>query len=226
MSAFLATIVALGGIAAFESTMHGVWTISTEFLLITVLACIAAPHTLDLGHQSRVATLHPFLIAAIVLFGIREAMLVAAVSMIYYWIVSRPRMAPARGMLNLSNHVLSVWIAGHVYYAAGGRTGDVASPASLGALLYALLAFFFVNTGLNSATVGLDQRINPFRVWYEKYSWTLNGHLVGGSAVILVGMLWERFGGQGLFLILPVCLLLYHFYRAFYMRASHRAHRT
>lgn len=226
MSAFLATIVALGGIAAFEGMMHGVWALSTEFLLITILACITAPHTLGLGHQARIATLHPFLIAAIVLFGIREAMIVAAVSMIYYWIVSRPRMAPARALLNLCNYVLSAWIAGHVYYLTGGRTGDVTSPASLGALLYALLAFFLINTGLHSATVGLDQRVNPFRVWYEKYSWTLNSHLVGGSIVILVGMLWERLGVQGLFLILPVCLLLYHFYKAFYMRASHRAHRT
>ena len=226
MSAFLATIVTLGGIAAFESMMHGVGTLSTEFLLITVLACIAAPHTLDLGHHARIATLHPFLIAAIVLFGIREAMLVAAISMIYYWIVSRPRMAPTKALISFCNHVLAVWIAGHVYYLAGGRTGDVTSPASLGALLYALLTFFFINTGLNSVTVGLDQRVNPFRVWYEKYSWTLNSYLVGGSAVILVGMLWDRLGVQGLFLILPVCLLLYHFYKAFYVRASHRAHRT
>lgn len=226
MSTFLATIVTLGGIAAFEGMMHGVLTLSTEFLLITVLACITAPHTLDLGHQARLTTLHPFLIAAIVLFGIREAMIVAAISMIYYWIVSRPRMAPDRALLNLCNYVLAVWIAGHVYYLTGGRTGDVTSPASLGALLYSLLTFFLINTGLNSAMVALDQRVNPFRVWYEKFSWTLNSYLVGGSVVILVGMLWERLGVQGLFLILPVCLLLYHFYKAFYMRASHRAHRT
>ncbi len=226
MSAFLAAVVALGGIAALESLMHGVLTLSAELLLITVLACITAPHCLELGHNARIATLHPFLIAAIVLFGIREAMIVAAVSMTYFWIVSRPRSAPHKALFNLCNYVLATWLAAHVYYGTGGLAGDVTSPASLTSMLYAVLTFFAINTGLVSLAVGLEQRINPFRIWYEKYSWTLNSYLVGGSVVILVGMLRERLGAQALFLFLPVCLLLYHFYKVFFVRAAHRAHRT
>jgi hypothetical protein len=226
MTAFLATMMALGGIAAFESLMHGVWAPSSELLLLVVLACVTAPHSLDLGHNARISILHPYVMAAIVLLGTSEAVIVAGVSMVYFWIVSRPRLATVKAIFNLCNYLIAAWLAGHVFYGSGGRLGDVGSSASLAALLYAILTFFIVSTALFSVSVALERRLNPFRVWYEKYSWTLNGHLVGGSLVILVGMLRERLGAQVLFLTLPFCILLYHFYRAFYVRASHRAHRT
>jgi hypothetical protein len=226
MTTFLAAMMTLGGIAAVESFMHGMLTLSADFLLLVVFACIAAPHTLNLGHNARVSTLQPFMLAAIVLFGVREAMLLAAVSMAYFWLVSRPRLSALKGLFNLCNFVLAAWCGGHVFYMSGGRMGDVSSPDSLIGLLFAVLAFFVVNSGLVSIAVGLEQRIPPFRVWYEKYSWTINTQLAGGSLVILVGMLRAHYGAQVLFLTVPFCIMSYHFYKAYYARAAQKSHRT
>ncbi|OLD65198.1 MAG: hypothetical protein AUI47_02720 [Acidobacteria bacterium 13_1_40CM_2_68_5] len=74
--------------------------------------------------------------------------------------------------------------------------------------------------------MGLEQKVDPFRVWYEKYSWTINSQLAGGSLVILIGMLRQRYGLQALFLLVPFCLMSYHFYKAYFPRAAQRAHRT
>jgi MASE9 protein len=226
MSAFLATVLLLGGFAALEGLMHGMFSLSADFLLLVVFACVAAPHTLNLGHNARISTLQPFLLGAIVLFGVREAMLLAAVSMTYFWIVGRPRMEPRKGLFNLCNFVLSAWLGGHVYALSGGRTGDVTSSESLVALLLCVLTFFVVNTGLVSIAVGLEQKIDPFRVWYEKYSWTINTQLAGGSLVILIGMLRQHYGVQVFFLLVPFCIMSYHFYKAYFPKAAQRAHKT
>ncbi len=226
MSAFLATVLTLGGFAALEGLMHGAFSLSADFLLLLVFACVAAPHTLNLGHNARISTLQPFLVGAIVLFGVRQAMLLASASMTYFWIVGRPRLQIYKGLFNLCNFVLSAWLGGHVYYLSGGHAGDVTSPESLVALLLCVLTFFVVNTALVSIAVGLEQRIDPFRVWYEKYSWTVNSQLAGGSLVILLGMLRQHYGIQVFFLLVPFCIMSYHFYKAYFPRAVLRAHKT
>jgi hypothetical protein len=226
MTAFLAIVTILGGFAALESLMHGMSSLSADFLLLLVFACVAAPHTLSLGHNARISTLQPFLLGAIVLFGVKEAMILAAVSMTYFWVVGRPRLQAYKGLFNVCNFVLSAWLGGHAYYLSGGRAGDVTSSESLLALLLCVLTFFVVNTALVSIAVGLEQKIDPFRVWYEKYSWTINSQLAGGSLVILIGMLREHYGLQVFFLWVPFCLMTYHFYRAYFPRAAQKAHKT
>jgi hypothetical protein len=226
MTAFLATVTLLGGLAALESLMHGMSGLSADFLLLLVFACVAAPHTLNLGHNARISTLQPFLLCAIALFGVKEAVLLASISMVYFWIVGRPRLQAHKGLFNVCNFVLSAWLGGQVYYASGGRAGDVTSSASLLALLLCVLIFFVVNTALVSIAVGLEQKIDPFRVWYEKYSWTINSQLAGASLVILIGMLRQHYGLQVFFLWVPFCLMTYHFYKAYFPRSAQRAHRT
>jgi hypothetical protein len=226
MSPFLATVLALGGLATVESLMHGMISLRADFLLLVIFACIAAPHTLNLGHNANISTLQPFILAAIVLFGVNEAVILAAVSMTYFWIVGRPRGPAYKAGFNVADFVLSAWVGGQVFIRAGGRLGDVSSPASLLGLLLATLAFFVVNTSLVSIAVGLEQRIHPFRVWYEKYSWTLNTELAGGSLVIVVGILRQNLGAKVFFLVLPFCFMMYHFYKAYFPRASQMAHKT
>ena len=226
MSAFLAAVLALGGLAALEGLRHGMLSLSADFLLLMVFACVAAPHTLNLGHNARISTLQPFLLGAIVLFGVREAMLLAAVSMAYFWIVGRPRLHLYKGLFNLCNFVLSAWLGGHVFRLSGGQVGNVTSPESLVGLLLCVLTFFVVNTGLVSVAVGLEQKIDPFRVWYEKYSWTINSQLAGGSLVILIGLLRNHFGLHVFFLMVPFCIMSYHFYKAYFPRTVQKAHKT
>jgi len=74
--------------------------------------------------------------------------------------------------------------------------------------------------------VGLEQRIAPFRVWYEKYSWTINSQLAGGSLVILIGLLRNHFGLYVFFLMVPFCIMSYHFYKAYFPTAVQKAHKT
>mgnify|MGYP001592322470 CR=1 FL=1 len=226
MTAFLATVLTLSSLAAVESLLHSMMGLSPDFLLLVVFACVAAPHTLNLGHNARISTLQPFMLAAIALFGIKEAMLLAAVSMLYFGLVGRPRPRMYKALFNLCNFVLAAWAGGHVFQATGGRLGDVVSPGSLLALLLTVVTFFVVNTGLVSLAVGLEQRISPFRVWYEKYSWTINTQLAGGSLVVLIGLLRQSLGLAVVFLIVPFCVMSYHFYKAYFPRASQRAHRT
>jgi hypothetical protein len=226
MTTFLATVMALSGMAAVESLLHGMSGLSVDFLLLVVFACVAAPHTLCLGHNARISTLQPFMLAAIALFGVKEAMLLAFVAMIYFWAVGRPRLSAHKALFNVCCFVLAAWAGGHVYDRAGGSHGDLTSPASLLALLLTVLAFFVINTGLVSIAVGIEQRMSPFRVWYEKYSWTINTQLAGGSLVILLGTLRTSFGPVVFFLVVPFCILSYHFYRTYFPKASQRAHRT
>src|SRR2546425_8557805 len=129
MTPFLATVLTLGGLAVLDTLLHGIGPLSADFLLLLVFACVAAPHTLNLGHNARLSTLQPFLLGAIVLFGVREAMLLAVVSLAYFWVVGRPRLELHKGLFNLCNFVLSAWLGGHVYYLSGGGVRRGGSPS-------------------------------------------------------------------------------------------------
>jgi hypothetical protein len=223
---FLAIIITLGGLAVGESLTHSSVSVNADFLLLLVLACIAAPHTLHFGHNARISTLQPFMLAAIVFFGVQQAMLMAGVAMTYFWIVSRPRLEVHKALFNLCNFLLAAWLGGHVFSASGGHVGDLTSPASLLGLLLTALTFFAVNTGLVSIAIGLEQKIAPFQVWYEKYSWTLSAQLAGASIVILLSMLRQNFGIHVFFLLAPFCVMSYHFYRAYFPRSANGSHRT
>ena len=226
MTIFVAILATLGGLVTLDGALHGLPPLTADYLLLIVFACVAAPMNLDLGHNARLSTLQPLMLAAIALFGTREATLLAAVSMTYFWAVGRPRQPAHKAVFNWCNFVLAAWLGGRVYHAVGGRPGNVTSPASLVALLLTALTFFAVNTALVSVAVGLEQRISPFRIWYEKYSWTLNTQLTGASVVILLGILRQTLGTQVLFLMVPFCVMCYHFYKVYFSRASQRAHRT
>jgi hypothetical protein len=200
--------------------------VDPDFFLMLVFACIAAPHTLNLGHHARISTVQPFILATIALFGTAEAVILAVASMTYFWVVSSPRMRLQKAAFNLGNLGLAAWLGGLAFYACGGRMGDVSSPPSLAALLLAVLVIFAVNTGLVSVVVGLEQNIPPFRVWYEKYSWTIGAQLAGGSLVVLLGTLRRYVGTEALFLCVPFCIMSYHFYKAYFQSASRESHRT
>ncbi len=154
--------MALGGLAAAESLKHGMVSLSADFLLLVVFTCIAAPHTLNLGQNARISTLQPFMLAAIALFGVKEAVLLAAVSMTYFWIVGRPRVPAYKALFNLCDFVLSAWIGGQVFFRVGGRLGDVSSPESLLGLLLATLAFFVVHRpGIDRGGAGTEDPSLP-----------------------------------------------------------------
>src|SRR5882672_8323166 len=111
--------------------MLAMMTFSVDYLLLVIGACLAAPHTIDLGHNARLSTSQPFVLAAIVLFGVREAAFLSVVSTMYFWLVGRPPLPFHKGLYNLGNLLLATWLGGLVYFACAGRLGDVASGPSL-----------------------------------------------------------------------------------------------
>ena len=226
MTVLMATVMALSGVASIESLLYGMTGVSAEFLLLLVVACVAAPHSLNLGQNARISTIQPFMLVAIVLFGVRETVFLAAICLFYFSIVSRPRATLFKSIFNMGNYIVSGWISAHVFLAAGGRLGDVSSAESLVALLATTVTFFMINTWLVAVAIALEQKLNPFRVWFEKYSWTLSTYLAGASLVILVGMVRDSYGPRALFLIAPFCVMIYHYYRVYYDRASTGVHRT
>ena len=148
------------------------------------------------------------MLAAIALFGIKEAILLAAVSMLYFWMVGRPRLPIHKALFNLCNFVLAAWAGGHVFHAAGGRLGDVTSPGSLLALLLTVLTFFAVNTGLVSLAVGhgllyavqasLIPELFGTRLRYTGASigYQLAAPFAGGLAPLIAAWLSREFPGR------------------------------
>src|SRR6185503_13588360 len=91
MTIFLAILGIVSGLATVEGLLQGLPPLTADYLLLIVFACVAAPMNLDLGHNARISTLQPLMLAAIALFGIREAILLSAISKAYFWAVGRPR---------------------------------------------------------------------------------------------------------------------------------------
>jgi len=155
-----------------DGAILGPMSFSVDYLLLVVFACLAAPHTIKLGHNARLCTLQPFMLAAIVLFGVREGRLPLGRRHDLLLAGRPPPAAPPQGPLNIGNLLLSTWLGGLAYFGSGGRVGDVTSADSLLALVSRPSPSSPSTPAWCRSWWGSSTGSRRSGFWYEKYSWT------------------------------------------------------
>jgi len=111
--------------------------------------------------------------AALFIEGTEKALWVVAPAAAIATVLIQRR-SPLRGVYNLGQMMVTIVAAGWIYTHTGGgpaKLSDFNQPATLIPFLSAGLVYFFVNTGLVSAVVGLWEGQRLLRVWRENYGY-------------------------------------------------------
>ncbi|HMK93440.1 MAG TPA: SpoIIE family protein phosphatase, partial [Thermoleophilia bacterium] len=157
-------------------------------------------------------------LAALMVFGVWAAVLVAAASGVATVAVTRD---PQKIVFNIGDYVVSTFVAGLVYLAF-----VPAEPAFVQTVLPAFAATaadFLVNTVLLAGVVALASGGNAWQIWRENYQWGLPSYLTGATLAILVASLYLWLGVPGLVLGLPPLFLVWYSYDVYAGRLADRA---
>jgi serine phosphatase RsbU (regulator of sigma subunit) len=156
-------------------------------------------------------------LAALAVFGLWPALLVAAVSGLATTWFTR---SPEKVLFNVGNYVLSTFLAGLLYLALVPT--EAALLAKVLPIFAATAVDFFANTIVLAGVIALATHDHPVRIWRRNYQWGLPSYMTGASLALLVAWLYVGLGIAGLLLGLPPLYLIYYSYDVYVTRARER----
>lgn len=212
-------LVGISGVSALVEGAHGLAQAppATGWLALAVLTWISGAFAVKLPSvTATISVSEVFVFALVLLFGSPAAMITVALDGLASSIL-RGNRQPRRLLFNVAEPALSIWVASHLYYAAGGPPPLSGAEAPLttlvGPVLVLAVAYLMMNTWLTAAAVGLESGTSVFVVWRGHIVWMSVNFIGGASIALLLAVNMRQVSVQGLLLILPLVLILYLVFR-------------
>ena len=157
-------------------------------------------------------------LAALIVFGLWPAILVATASGLATVAVTRD---PMKVAFNVGDYVVSTFLAGLFYLAFLPP-----HPSFVQTVLPAFAATgadFVANTVVLAGVIALASGGGPWRIWRENYQWGLPSYMTGATLSLLLAWLYLWLGLPGLVLGVPPLFLIWYSYDVYAGRLRDRA---
>ena len=214
---FVVVLAAAAAACVLLAARSGSTSFPPALLAFIALAAVADLREIKLPLVGVVTLSFVPVLAALMIFGLWQAIIVATISgASAVWFTRDPR----KVLFNVANYIVSTFLAGSLYLAVlpeGGGFVEAIAPA----FAYAAVDFL-VNTSLLAAVIGLESGQNAVRIWTENYRWAWAGYLTGASLGVFIAWLYVALGLPGLLLGLPPLYLIYYSYEVYVVRARER----
>jgi hypothetical protein len=209
----LGILALLGGVAVASSFVLSSFFTNAPFLILALFAVMCSPISVPFGARVRLSMLHVFVLAAVLLAGTSEGVLVATIGALSAVLVTQPRVRFHQAVAMVTGYPLEAVVAGWAFLLSGGEPGEFTKVSSLVSLLFASLVYYLAHTLISATLVGFEERTTVLVVWFDRYAWTLPSFLSAGAVAGLVGMLEEWAGLHAFVILVPFVLLLFQHYR-------------
>ena len=219
---YIGATMAAAAAIALHLFLGGPISWSTTLAALAIIGAVVAPHAVHLGMRVEMSISHPFILATLILFGEREAVLVSIVCIGSLCLFRTPRMALYRAGFNIASFVITTWLTAETYLGFGGIPGRLREGEAIVPLMLATLVFYLANTYGISGVVSLANRMNLFAVWQESFLWSAPSFLAGGSVALGMAYFLDRFGIGSFLLSLPFCILIYYSYKLYLEKLEER----
>ena len=156
-------------------------------------------------------------LAALIVFGLWPALIVAAASGLATIAVTHD---PQKIAFNVGNYVLSTFLAGIVFLAF--TPPDPAFAETVLPAFAATAVDFLANTVVLAAVIAVADGGRVLKIWRDNYEWGLPSYMTGATLSLFVAWLYLKLGVAGLLLGLPPLYLIYYSYDVYVVRARER----
>jgi signal transduction histidine kinase/CheY-like chemotaxis protein len=220
--AYVALVTASGAILFAVFFPHALPDGPTFFLLL-LTSCVTSAWKINLPISlvsgSTLSVSYAANLMALLLLGPRAAMIIAAAGVWTQCTVNIKRRYPAyRTAFSIAAQVVTMSATGAVYRALGGTDAPVQMAPLLRPVVGAIATYFFVNTGLVAAAIGLSSGRTPWSVWREDFSWSASSFMAAGTAGAVAAIVVARGEQWKAILFLAPVYLTYRTYRLFMAR--------
>ncbi len=152
-----------------------------------------------------------FTFSCVLLFGPEMGALTVAVDGLL--LSYRAGHTPAQTVFNFGNLSLSVWLSGHLFFAASGVpplfTALSASNELIAPLALLAATYFSLNSGLTAAVIAVESRRRPLDVWRQHFMPLAPTYAAGASVALLLVVALRQVHFSVIALILPLLLISY-----------------
>jgi putative nucleotidyltransferase with HDIG domain len=208
-------VVVLGSIyQLYHQAIGNQWFILAALTLISGSATVRLPSTL-----ASISISETFVFTGVLLYGPAAGTVIVALDGLVgsYWIAKRHDELH-RPLFNMAAPALSAWCSAHLFFTVAGISPltEQASPvtAILPALVLFALTYFGLNSWLIAFVIGLQQRVDPIKVWKSSFGW-LSLNYFGGASVAFLLVGYNRTISLGYIgAIIPLLLVLYFTFKA------------
>jgi diguanylate cyclase (GGDEF)-like protein/putative nucleotidyltransferase with HDIG domain len=189
--------------------------IGYQWFILAALTLISGSATVKLpSSYASISISETFVFTAVLLYGPAAGTLIVALDalVISFWIAKRHD-EPYRALFNMSAPAISAWLSAHLFFRVAHISPLVEAPATLDAILPALILFALTYFGLNSwlitLVIALERKLNPLRVWTSTFVW-LSLNYFGGASVAILFVGYNRTIDLGYVgVIVPLLLVLW-----------------
>jgi putative nucleotidyltransferase with HDIG domain len=219
--------------------IRGVTALGSAVVVYSLVSMLRVPHPLEWSAFAvlsiltgsffiRIATTEAsisiadtFFISSALLFGPEAATVaIAADSCVFSW---RKKYGWSRIAFNAVAPAVSLWAAGHVFFAlAGVPPLSVTGDAPIGPLLPALMClagiYFILNSGFIAVAVGLNAGQSPLRIWRTHFQWLSLSYFASASMAICLIMVVRQVGLGAVAIVLPILVVLHRTFHASFGR--------
>ncbi len=204
---YVATVIAIGGLV-LAAALSGLRLERHPLLFIALLALGVATATakieLPLGRSaSNLSFSHAINFWALFAMGPAEATCIAAVSAWAQCVLrSGQPNALHRLLFSITSLTLTIGVSGAAMsFTPGAGLADAAALARAAAVVAPL--YFFLNTGLVAAAIGLSTNQNVARVWSRNFIWSAPSYLTG-AGIAAVATIASARGWSGWLALLAI----------------------
>lgn len=193
--------------------------IGWEWVVLAGLTLLSGSFTVRVpSFQARISVSETFVFTSVLLFGTCAGTLTVALDTLVAALSSRRRARePLRVLFNLASASLSIWTAGHTFYAMSGIEPLSISPARVPELLWPLVAMtsihFLLNSGLVAAALSTERTDSAFMIWRKIFPWLSINYFGGASVAALLVSYTRTIDFMALSIIVPLLVISYLTYK-------------
>jgi len=210
-----AAVAAAGCVSA--AVLRDPTPLSLDIIAFLILATLTELREIRMPLVGIVTLSFVPVLASLIVFGLWQALLVAAASGLTTAWFTRD---PTKILFNVADYIISTFAAGLLYLAlapAGGSFMSKVLPT-----FGATIVDFAVNTVLLAGVISLATRESPLVIWRQNYQWGLPSYLTGSTLALLLAGMYLWLGVPGMLLAIPPLYLIYYSYDIYVKRARDR----
>jgi signal transduction histidine kinase/CheY-like chemotaxis protein len=187
------------------------------FVPLVLLTIVSGRFAIEVpGRPATVSLSEVFVFTTLLLFGPAAATLTVALDGVWMSFMQKDRRV-YRALFNVTEPAISVWLAGHVFFAIA-RIGPLArphegKPALLLATIGMTLVFFLLNSGLTALAVWLENGGSAWQVWSRDALHLAINYYAAASLATLAAANASGLDVQVVGLVVPLFILSYVAYK-------------
>jgi putative nucleotidyltransferase with HDIG domain len=201
--------------------------LSGDWLWLAALTLLTGSFTIKIPSiPVRLSVSETFVFASVLLFGTCAGTIIVALEILVVIMAGTGRRAPdpLRILFNVSAATLSIWIAGHAFYAYAGFPPLHSHEAPLHTLIVPLALmsaiYFLLNSGMVAAAVAIQNRQPILKTWRSNFLGLAVNYFGGASLAALFVSYTRTIDLFALGIIIPLLVITYLTFKQSFSRVE------